>query len=660
MLADPVGSGKTYVALAAAATLNRGVTTCLVPATLQKQWHSIAHSLGVPVRLWSHEQASRGRLPQESRGLVLIDESHHFRHSATRRYRQVAPWLVGQTALLITATPVVNRASDLSNQLLLTVPDDALLLHGIVSLRSLLRKDGTSASIGHVIIEGEPGRGTRPRILRTTSVPTTPECAKIGRIFELLAPLQLSCSESIAALLRRVLLRSAGSSTAALLGTLGRYRRLLLHARDACRSGQILDRSEIRRFTAELGDQLIWWELFEPAGMVTDIDLNDLNKIDEVIGSVRDAASGIDDKIQRLHEILSDGTPSLIFSSFRETVRHIRDAIPGKLAWCTGERAGVGHTPVPRHSVLEWFQAGASSTLCPRHLVVTDVVAEGLNLQRAGRVIHYDLPWTPMRLDQREGRSVRYGSSYSEVEVVRFTPPPIMERWLGVERVLQRKSRLPATLGLGPDGRQVWRWRSELAARFAGNNAVAGAALVASEHEGLLAGFTLHSGGPSAWLSSTVLWLQRDGRWTEAPDLLEARLLEAAVRIDVSPIDDARLRSWLVQLAVAIRERLALASSHRWLAPEPASASRRIAERLQVLTREAARMHRPDRLVQLEQALGFITRGHTAGETTLIERLAESSDAELHSTLSTLPRPPLPRHAIEVRLTGLILFGAQS
>jgi superfamily II DNA or RNA helicase len=661
MLADPVGSGKTYVALAAAATLNRGATTCLVPATLQAQWSSIADSLGVAVRLWSHEQASRGRLPQESRGLVLIDESHHFRHSATRRYRQLAPWLVGRKALMITATPVVNRASDLSNQLLLTVPDDALLLDGIVSLRALLTKGATSTSLGQLVIEGESGSRSRPRILRSTSVPTRPECTALDQIVELLARLRLSRSESIAALLRPVLLRSAGSSPTALLGTLRRYRRLLLHARDASRSGQVLDRSEIRRFTAELGDQLIWWELFEPADMATDIDIEDLNKIDEVIGWVSETAAQSDDKLQRLREILSDGTPSLIFSSFRDTVRHIKDGLPGiRLAWCTGERAGVEHTPVPRSTLLKWFQAGASSSLGPRHLVVTDVVAEGLNLQRAGRVIHYDLPWTPMRLDQREGRSVRHGSSYSQVEVVRFAPPAIMERWLGVERVLERKSRLPATLGLGPCGKQVWRWRSELAARFAGNNAIAGTAFVGSEHEGLLAGVTLHSDGPSAWLSSTVLWLEPDGGWTEAPDVLEARLIEAAAQIEVNRINDARLRTWLLPLAAAIKERLTLAGSRRWLVPEPASGSRQVLARLQGFIREAARLHQPDRLLQLEQAMAFITRGHTAGETALIERLAESSDAQLHSALPTLPRPTLRRHSIEVRLTGLILFGAPS
>jgi len=64
LLADPVGSGKTYVALAVAAALNRGrPTACLVPATLVEQWMATARVLGLDVVAGSHQSASRGRLP---------------------------------------------------------------------------------------------------------------------------------------------------------------------------------------------------------------------------------------------------------------------------------------------------------------------------------------------------------------------------------------------------------------------------------------------------------------------------------------------------------------------------------------------------------------------------------------------------------------------
>ena len=420
-----------------------------------------------------------------------------------------------------------------------------------------------------------------------------------------------------------------------------------------------MDRTEIRRFTAELGDQLIWWELMPLVETGSDIELSDLEEIDDLIQSIGNVAQDGDDKLTRLCEILSDGIPSLVFTAFRETVRYLRDGIgDSKLAWCTGERAGIGRTLLPRLDVLGWFRESTSSSLAPRHLLVTDVAAEGLDLQRAGRVVHYDLPWTPMRLAQREGRSVRYGSRYMQVEVVRFTLPPALEGSLRLESILARKRRLPAQVGLGSAGTHVWRWRNELASRFAGAESLAGAARVVSAHEGLLAGFALYSAGDrSDCLSTTVIWLERDGSWTESPEALSLWLGRAAAARELAPVDEARLRSWLGLLARPIKDRLTLTGSRRWLAPDPAPAVRRVAARLQAFTREAARMHQPNRLVQLEHALGFVTRGHTAGEAALIERLADSSDAELQRLTPKLPQGRPQWAGIEVRLTGLVLFG---
>lgn len=254
VLADPVGSGKTYVALAIAAALNRGPTACLVPATLMDQWETAAARVAVPVALCSHQQVSRGRLPKSTRGLVVIDESHHFRNSRTRRYAYLAPWLVGRPALLVTATPVVNRVRDLANQLLLTVRDDALVLEGIVSLRALLARGCSAPALGRVVIESDPVTERRPRRIPRLSSSTAAEGASMRGVVGMVGRLRLSRNDSIAGLLRGVLLRAGGSSPAALTAALRRYRRLLLHARDALAAGQRLDRSELRRFTAELGD----------------------------------------------------------------------------------------------------------------------------------------------------------------------------------------------------------------------------------------------------------------------------------------------------------------------------------------------------------------------------------------------------------------------
>jgi hypothetical protein len=263
-----------------------------------------------------------------------------------------------------------------------------------------------------------------------------------------------------------------------------------------------------------------------------------------------------------------------------------------------------------------------------------------------------------MRIEQREGRSVRYGSRYAQVEVIRFAPPPILERRLGIEGLLARKGRLPALVGLGAAGKHVWRWRDELALRFRGTEALPGTALVESAQEGMLAGFALQSSGDRPTrLSSTVLWLERDGSCTEAPEALTPWLERAAAAREIVSVEATRLASWLLLLARQIKERLTLSQSRRWLTPEPETAVRRVAARLQALTREAARMHQAKRLVELERALAFVTGGHTAGEAALLERLADSPDVELGRALTRVPEERTQWGGIEATLTGLILFG---
>src|SRR5205814_334871 len=72
-------------------------------------------------------------------------------------------------------------------------------------------------------------------------------------------------------------------------------------------------------------------------------------------------------------------------------------------------------------------------------LITTDLLSEGLNLQDATRVVHYDVPWTPARLAQRVGRVDRLGSPHARVETVTFLPPEELERALALERRLATK-----------------------------------------------------------------------------------------------------------------------------------------------------------------------------------------------------------------------------
>lgn len=479
--------------------------------------------------------------------------------------------------------------------------------------------------------------------------------------------LTLSRHAPIAALIRIVLWRAAASSPAALDGSLRRYRSLLLNARDATAAGHAPDRAALQRFTAGVEDQLMMWELLPSVAGCGDLYLGDLATLDGLISAAECRGRSGDGKVARLRRLLEDRRPSLVFTSARETVRYLRDHLRDPhLAWCTGARAGIGHTALPRRTVLDWFQPGAATPVVsgvPRTLVTTDVAAEGLNLQGAARVVHYDLPWTPMRLEQREGRAVRAGSRHQAVEVVRFATAPALEARLRQLAILAAKSTLPTRLGVGDEGRSLWQWRAEAGERMGAGGAVEGVATVESAEEGALVGFSLagvDADGGRTRLDGTVVWLDEEGEWSDDVDLLQERLFTAAQRHAIGAGAPADARSVLHRVAPLIRERMRAATGRRWSAIERGASARVLIRRLQRLSHDAVRRRDARDLELVERAVRFAAGGHTAGEAELVRRLGSLGDRELRRALRVLPTPTKVWRSVEVVLTGIILFRSPS
>jgi len=83
-------------------------------------------------------------------------------------------------------------------------------------------------------------------------------------------------------------------------------------------------------------------------------------------------------------------------------------------------------------------------------LFTTDVLAEGVNLQQAGQMINYDLPWNPMRIVQRHGRVDRIGSKHDYVHLGLFFPSERLDEMLALEERLETKIALAdAAVGAG-------------------------------------------------------------------------------------------------------------------------------------------------------------------------------------------------------------------
>ncbi|MFI5235950.1 MAG: helicase-related protein [Gemmatimonadales bacterium] len=652
LLADPVGTGKTFVALALARTWHQHPAIAIIPASLRQQWHAHATRLGIPLTIISHEEISRGRGLPGGRGLVIIDESHRFRHPHTARYRHLAPALVGRTVLLVTATPIVNQAIDLSHQLLLGAPDDALASSGLVSLLRGSEDGYAHPALGELVVSRRSLDGIPPRTLRSLGW----EDLRPPRWIEALEQLELSANAGVAELLRSVLWAMAGSSPAALVGTLRRYRTLLDHAADARATGRALDRRALKRMTGRLPEQIVLWELMAGEESAQDLAIQDRVPVERLLGAVQAAMEEVDGKLEALRQILSDGKRTIVFTISVETVRYLRTRLGGRVAWCTGTAAGLGHTRVHRASVFGWFGPGVSDDIATA-LVATDVAAEGLDLQGAARVIHYDLPWTPMRIDQREGRAARLGGIHPTIEVVRLLPPPWLEQRERRTARLRLKARRATRAGFGPRSGSLWRWRHELAARWTGP-ATPGTTVVGTRGRSrLLVGLELIGAGEPAHrrIGAVLGVVDEIGRWTEDPVEVNQALEEARTAPAIEAGYDT-LEPWIAHLIPHARDVLRRAAADRWAVIEPDAAARALAGRLHTEAASAARRRDLKELTRLERGLNFVARGHTAGEALMVRRWTALSMPELLAALDRLPpgtgAPPAPAF----RVLGMILL----
>lgn len=452
MLADATGLGKTFVALAAGASVER--LLIVTPAALMDAWHHSAHRAGVAAAFISAEGLSRGKAPPVADPeLVIVDEAHHFRNPRTKRYGALAAICDRSRVLLLSATPLQNERNDLVAELALFLGDAAAAASDEELARFVVRRRATEAALRLPVVMG-PTR---------IELPVADDW--LDELLALPAPILGRDEGEAAALVSYTLLRQWSSSRAALVAGLRRRLAKALALTTSLEAGRWPSRAELLAWS--FGDdafQLALPELLSPLGTQLPRELSRL------LTAVREHADGIRLLLSRIRssrdpdecravaiDDICRAHPKgriIAFSQYAETVQAVARLLMSRragVAELTGRGGRVAGGRISRREVLSQFipyDIPRSARACERIslLITTDVLSEGLDLQNASVVVHLDLPWNPARLEQRVGRVRRLGSPHDEVHVYAISPPAGSERVLRVEARLRAKLRLASTI----------------------------------------------------------------------------------------------------------------------------------------------------------------------------------------------------------------------
>lgn len=413
LLADAVGLGKTIQAalilseLRARGLVDRALILC--PAGLRASWlaelrdrfglaaavldHTaidtslVEHQAGVnpwtkqPVVIASIDFVKRPEVLAAAEGagfdLVIADEAHHLtpgsdRGRAAERLATRAPWLV-----LLSATPHSGDRAAFDYLTAIGSLGDPLAV-----FRRARHDAGLPANRRSHLLGVAP-TADEDRLLRAVTAYAHAIWHARGR------------SDRAVQLVAITLARRAASSAGALRRTLARRLDLL--------SGAALPQPVQAVFQWEQDDEQDGDELDQTLACPGLEDGEaERRQIRDLLGLASQAGLR-SSKLRRLRRLLTrTGEPAVVFTEYRDTLGAAVDALAGSF------RIGAIHGGLPapiRQEVIRQFQQGQLDVL-----IATDTAGEGLNLhQRCRLVIDLELPWNPLRLEQRVGRVDRLG-----------------------------------------------------------------------------------------------------------------------------------------------------------------------------------------------------------------------------------------------------------
>ncbi len=391
LLADEVGLGKTIEAgLIIAEYLARGMVQSmlvLTPASLVSQWQSeLSDKFNIatittdnrdpqqPIdEFWTNNPRIIASLntaksakhyphvTSRTWDLVVVDEAHHLKNRTTLNWKLVNA-LNKRFILMLTATPVQNSLIELFNLLTLLKP-------GLLQTEAAFKKEYVDSRNGRVPKNPEKLRSLMREVMVrntralvdvklpkrfATTITVTPAAGE-EKLYQDLSEYLRSSEDKLDRLSRTNLLMRAGSSPGALADSL-------------------------KQLTKRLPDEELK-SLARRAAQVKQVE-----------------------KAKVLVEMLSKSSQkTLVFTTHKATSTYLAQTLQAAnipFAEFTG-----GMSLKQKDEAIAAFRDTVSV------LLASETGGEGRNIQFANAIVNYDLPWNPMKIEQRIGRIHRIGQT---------------------------------------------------------------------------------------------------------------------------------------------------------------------------------------------------------------------------------------------------------
>jgi len=396
LLADEVGLGKTIeVGMILKEMHHRGTNDAvliLTPAQLAQQWQAEmiekfgleftcnyddefegfdAHDYVIASIDTAKSDRHRTTVLSRDWDVVVLDEAHYVKNEDTDRYALIDQ-LNYDYAFFLTATPIQNNVTDLYNIISLLRPGlfgtrDAFHNYFVESgQETLVNRDELQRRLSEVMIRNRRAE---------TDIDFTPRDVTT-RTFDP-SPAERELYQAVTDYVQGAYAEDQGQKLV-----------LMMLQKEVVSSPEALRRTIERQLETDDGTR------HSQAGQLEAI----LEKIDAV---------GTPTKLSSLQQITDqarqrvDKGRVIVFTQFRATQRAVLEMLD-QAGYTTHSFHG-GHSSDEKEEIVERFEEEGGV------LVSTDAMNEGRNLQFCNVMVNYDLPWNPMKVEQRIGRIHRIG-----------------------------------------------------------------------------------------------------------------------------------------------------------------------------------------------------------------------------------------------------------